>query len=111
VSGMTTIGEGSKLDNQIQIGHDTIVGRHCLMAAHVGVAGCVTIEDRVTLWGQVGVISDVVLGEGSTVLGQSGVGKSLEPGKTYLGSPCDEVRLKFRELAAIKKLPELIEHL
>jgi UDP-3-O-[3-hydroxymyristoyl] glucosamine N-acyltransferase len=111
VSGMTVIGEGSKLDNQIHVGHDTVVGRHCLMAANVGIAGCVTIEDHVTLWGQVGVISDIVIGEGATVLGQSGVGKSLEAGKTYLGSPCGEVRIKFRELAALKKLPELIEHL
>ncbi len=109
VSGMTVIGEGTKLDNQIQIGHDTTVGKHCLMAANVGVAGCVTIKDNVTLWGQVGCASDVTLEDGVTVLAQSGIGKSLEAGKTYFGSPCDVVRVKFRELAAIKKLPELIE--
>lgn len=109
VSGMTIIGEGTKLDNQIHIGHDTTVGKHCLMAANVGVAGCVTIKDHVTLWGQVGCASDVTLEDGVTVLAQSGIGKSLEAGKTYFGSPCDSVRVKFRELAAIKKLPELIE--
>ena len=108
---MTTIGEGTKIDNQVHIGHDTIVGKGCLMAANVGIAGCVKIEDNVTLWGQVGVVSDVVIGEGVTVYGQSGVGKSLDPGKSYLGSPCDESRLKFRELAAIKKLPEMLENL
>lgn len=111
VSGMTTIGEGTKIDNQVHIGHDTIVGKGCLMAANVGIAGCVKIEDNVTLWGQVGVVSDVVIGEGVTVYGQSGVGKNLDPGKSYLGSPCDEARLKFRELAAIKKLPEMLENL
>lgn len=111
VSGMTTIGEGTKIDNQVHIGHDTVVGKRCLMAANVGIAGCVTIQDNVTLWGQVGVVSDIVIGEGATVYGQSGVGKSLEPGKTYLGSPCDEARITFRELAALKKLPELMERI
>lgn len=109
VSGVTVVGEGTKIDNQVHIGHDTIVGKHCLMAANVGIAGCVTIEDHVTLWGQVGVVSDVVIGEGAVVYGQSGVGKSLAPGKSYLGSPCSEARIRFREIAAVKKLPELIE--
>lgn len=109
VSGVTEIGEGTKIDNQVHIGHDTVVGKHCLMAANVGIAGCVTVQDRVTLWGQVGVVSDVIIGEGAVVYGQSGVGRSLEPGKTYLGSPCVEARIHFRELAALKKLPEFLE--
>ncbi len=111
VSAMTIVGSGTKIDNQVHIGHDTVVGKNCLMAANVGIAGCVTIEDRVTLWGQVGVVSDIVIGEGAVVLGQAGVGKSLEGGKSYLGSPCDEARKKFREIAAIRKLPEIIEEL
>lgn len=111
VSAMTIVGEGTKIDNQVHIGHDTVVGKHCLMAANVGIAGCVTINDHVTLWGQVGVVSDVVIGEGAVVLGQSGVGRSLEGGKSYLGSPCDEARTKFREIAAVRKLPEIIENL
>lgn len=111
VSGTTEVGEGTKIDNQVHIGHDTVVGKDCLMAANVGIAGCATIKDKVTLWGQVGVVSDVVLGEGSTVLGQSGVGRDLEPGKTYLGSPCVEARVKFREIAAAKRLPDLLEKL
>lgn len=111
VSAMTHIGEGTKIDNQVHIGHDTVVGKHCLMAANVGIAGCAIIEDRVTLWGQVGVVSDVVIGEGAVVLGQAGVGKSLAGGKSYLGSPCDEARKKFREIAAVRKLPEIIEQL
>lgn len=110
VSGMTTIGEGTKIDNQVHIGHDTVVGKDCLMAANVGIAGCVTVKDHVTLWGQVGVVSDVTIGEGATVYGQSGVGKDLAPGKSYLGSPCDEARVTFRELAALKKLPEMLEN-
>lgn len=111
VSAITTIGEGTKIDNQVHIGHDTIVGNHCLFAANVGIAGCVTIEDNVTLWGQVGCASDVILGEGCVVMAQSGIAKSLEPGKSYFGSPCKEIRSAYRELAALKKLPEIIENI
>ena len=109
VSGTTEIGEGTKIDNQVHIGHDTVVGAGCLMAANVGIAGCVVIENNVTLWGQVGLASDITLKEGCTVLAQSGVGKDVEAGKTVFGSPSGDFRMKFRELAALKKLPELIE--
>jgi UDP-3-O-[3-hydroxymyristoyl] glucosamine N-acyltransferase len=111
VSANTEVGEGTKIDNIVHIGHDTVVGKNCLFAANVGLAGCVTIEDRVILWGQVGCASDVVIGEGAIVLAQSGIAKSLEGGKTYFGSPCGEVKSKFRELAALKRLPELLERL
>jgi len=111
VSAMTEIGEGTKIDNQVHIGHDTEIGKHCLMAANVGLAGCVIVKDNVTLWGQVGCTSDVIIGEGAIVLAQSGIAKSLEGGKTYFGSPCSEMRSKFRELAALRKLPEILENL
>lgn len=111
VSSITTIGEGSKLDNNVHVGHDTVIGKDCLMAAGVGLAGCVVIEDNVILWGQVGCSSDVFIGEGAVVLGQSGITKSLAGGKTYFGSPCGEVKSKFREMAALRKLPEILENL
>lgn len=111
VSGMTTIGEGTKIDNQVHIGHDTVVGKMCLMAANVGLAGCVRVEDKVTLWGQVGCASDVTIGEGAIVLAQSGISKSLEGGKTYFGSPCSDVKEKFREMAALRRLPQILDKL
>ncbi len=109
VTGDTTIKEGTKIDNQVQIAHDTVIGRRCLIASHVGIAGCVVIGDEVTLWGQVGVISGISIGDKAVVYAQSGVGKSLEGGKAYFGSPADEARKKYRELAGIKLVPELIE--
>ena len=109
VSGLTIIGEGTKLDNHVHIGHDTVVGKDCLMASQVGLAGCVTVQDRVILWGQVGCASDVVLGEGAIVLAQSGISKDLAAGKTYFGSPAGEVKEKFREMAAIRQLPDLLK--
>ncbi|MGV6862105.1 MAG: UDP-3-O-(3-hydroxymyristoyl)glucosamine N-acyltransferase [Putridiphycobacter sp.] len=111
VTGDTIIGEGTKIDNQVQIGHDTVVGKNCLFAANVGVAGCVIIEDHVTLWGQVGVTSDVVIGENVTVHAQSGVSKSLEANGTYFGSPCTDARKALKEMAALRKLPSIIENL
>lgn len=111
VTGDTIIGFGTKIDNKVHIGHDTVVGKHCLFAANVGIAGCVTIRDNVTLWGQVGLASDIILEDNVTVLAQSGVNKNLEAGKTYFGSPVGEARMKFRELAAIKRMPEILENL
>ncbi|MEX0289292.1 MAG: UDP-3-O-(3-hydroxymyristoyl)glucosamine N-acyltransferase [Flavobacteriaceae bacterium] len=111
VTGDTIIKKGSKLDNQVQVGHDTVIGEKCLIAAQVGIAGCVVIEDEVTLWGQVGVISAITIGAKSVVLAQSGVGGSLEGGKTYFGSPAVESREKIKELIHIKRLPEIIQKL
>ncbi len=111
VTADTTIGEGSKLDNQIQIGHDTIIGKNCLIASQVGIAGCVVIEDEVTIWGQVGCTSGVTIGKKAVVLAQSGISKSLEGNKTYFGYPAEESRLKLKEMATIKKLPELLSEL
>ena len=105
------IKKGTKMDNQVHIGHDTIVGENCLFAAQVGIAGCVTIEDNVILWGQVGIPSSLTIGKGAVVLGQSGVTKNLAPDKTYFGSPAHEARAKFKELASIRKLPKIIEKL
>lgn len=109
VTGDTTIKKGSKLDNQIQVGHDTIIGEKCLIASQVGIAGCVVIEDEVTLWGQVGVVSGATIGKKSIIYAQSGVAKSLEGGKAYFGSPAEDAREKMRELNNIKKLPEILD--
>lgn len=111
VSGDTIIGKGTKIDNQVHVGHDSVVGKNCLFAAQVGIAGVVTIEDDVILWGQVGVQKDLTIGKGAVVLGQSGIPKSLEGGKTYFGSPVQEAREKMRELAFVKQLPDLIKKL
>jgi UDP-3-O-[3-hydroxymyristoyl] glucosamine N-acyltransferase len=109
VSASTTIGLGTKLDNQVQIGHDTIVGKNCLIASQVGVAGCVVIEDDVVLWGQVGVKSGITIAKGTEIFAQSGLGQSTEENKKYFGSPAIEARDRFKEMAYIKKLPEIIK--
>ena len=104
VSGITTIKKGTKIDNQVQIGHDTVIGKKCLIASQTGIAGCVIVEDEVTLWGQVGTNSGITIGKGAVILGQTGVTKSVAGGKTYFGTPIDESRRKLKEMAQIKQI-------
>ncbi len=111
VTGDTTIGEGTKIDNQVHVGHDTVIGKKCLIASQTGIAGCVIIEDEVTLWGQVGTTSGITIGTKAVVLGQTGVTKSIEGGKSYFGTPVEESREKLKQLANIKKIPDLIQKL
>ncbi|MDC8004041.1 UDP-3-O-(3-hydroxymyristoyl)glucosamine N-acyltransferase [Aureisphaera galaxeae] len=111
VTGSTIIGKGSKLDNQVHVGHDTRIGKRCLIASQVGIAGCVVIEDQVTIWGQVGITSDVTIGARAVISAQSGVSKSLEGGKSYFGTPADEFRKKYKEIASIRLIPDIIEKL
>ncbi len=109
VSAVTKIGKGTKFDNLIHIGHDTVIGKNCLFAAQVVVAGCVIIEDGVTLWGQVVVNKTLTIGENAILLGRTGVGSSLEGNKTYWGAPAQEAGLVKRELVWIKRIPLLWE--
>ena len=111
VTGETVIGSGTKIDNHVQVGHDTKVGKNCLFASQVGISGACIIEDDVVLWGQVGVPSKIRIGKGAVLLGQSAPINDVEGGKTYLGSPADEAMKKFRELAMIRKLPEIFVEL
>jgi UDP-3-O-[3-hydroxymyristoyl] glucosamine N-acyltransferase len=87
------------MDNLIQIGHDTIIGKKCLIASQVGIAGCVNVEDEVSIWGQVGITSGVTIGTKAVLLAQAGVSKSLEGGKTYFGYPAEEARGLYKKMA------------
>lgn len=110
VSGTTLIGEGSKLDDHVHIGHDTTIGKRCILAGGVTIAGAVIIEDEVTLWGQSAVKSGVRVGKGAVLLAQSGLNEDIPAGKTYFGSPAGDARTKMREVAALKKLPDIIKN-
>ncbi|MDO4228738.1 MAG: UDP-3-O-(3-hydroxymyristoyl)glucosamine N-acyltransferase [Capnocytophaga sp.] len=104
VTGDTTIKKGTKIDNQVHVGHDTIIGEKCLIASQTGIAGCVVIEDEVTIWGQVGITSGITIGRKAVILAQSGISKSLEGGLTYFGYPAEEARKKYKEMSALKML-------
>ncbi|HZX61912.1 MAG TPA: UDP-3-O-(3-hydroxymyristoyl)glucosamine N-acyltransferase [Bacteroidales bacterium] len=111
VSGDTYISFGTKFDNHVQVGHDTYIGRNCLIGAFCAIAGVTRIEDDVILWASVLVNKDLVIGKGAIVLAGSGTEKSLEGGKTYWGIPAIEARKKWREVAALKMLPDILQKL
>jgi len=111
VSGDTIISYGTKTDNHIQVGHDTYIGKHCLIGSHAAIAGVTRIEDDVILWGRVAINKDIVIGKGAVILALSGVDKSLEGGKAYYGVPAIEARRAWKELAIVHKLPEIYEKL
>jgi UDP-3-O-[3-hydroxymyristoyl] glucosamine N-acyltransferase len=103
VTDSTVIGEGSVLDNQIQIGHDTVIGKKCLIASQVGIAGCCIIEDEVTLWGQVGIASGNKIGGGSVLLGKTGVNRDLEKG-TYIGMFAEDFKTYLKKEVKLRNL-------
>lgn len=111
VTADTTIKKGAKIDNQVQIGHDTVIGERCLIASQVGIAGCTIVENDVTIWGQVGITSGVTIGEKAVISAKAGVSKSLEGRKSYFGIPADDFRTKYKEIASIRKIPEILEKL
>lgn len=111
VSSDTVIGKGTKLDSQVHIGHDVKIGEHCILAAQVGIAGNTKIGNRVTLYGKVAVNKNIEIGDDAIVMATSAVPNNLEGGKTYIGYPAVEARTFAKQVAVIKKLPELWEKL
>jgi len=109
VSGDTIIGQGTKMDCQVHIGHGVVIGKHCLLAGQVGIGGKTIVGDNVVMYGQVGVAQNLTIGSDVVILAKSGISKNLESGKTYFGYPAGEVRTKYRELAASRHLPEFLK--
>lgn len=102
----TVIGEGTKIDNLVQIGHNVSIGRHCVIVSQVGISGSAVLEDYVVLAGQSGVAGHVRVGMGSQVGAKSGVMHDLAPGGRYLGAPAKDARQVMREVTALARLAE-----
>jgi UDP-3-O-[3-hydroxymyristoyl] glucosamine N-acyltransferase len=111
VTADTTIGWGTKTDNHCQIGHDTIIGKNCLIGAFAAIAGVTQIEDDVILWAKVAVNKDVVIGKGAVIMATSATERSLEGGKVYMGAPAMDVKRFWRISAALKELPEFMREM
>jgi UDP-3-O-[3-hydroxymyristoyl] glucosamine N-acyltransferase len=107
--GETVIGEGTKIDNLVQIAHNVKIGRHCLIVAQVGIAGSTELGDHVVLAGQAGVTGHLKIASGVQVEAQSGVLKSVLQKATLAGFPARPAGEFYRALAAARRLPELIE--
>lgn len=109
VSHETRIGRGTKMDNMIHIGHDTVIGKNCLFAANVVVAGFVTFKDGVTVWGGCIINKTLTIGENAVLLARTGVGGNLEGNKTYWGAPAQEASHEKRDIIWKKRIPVLWE--
>ena len=106
--GSTVIGTGSKIDNLVQIGHNVVIGEHCMVVAQVGIAGSTRLGNHVTLAGQVGIAGHLQIGHRATVTAQSGVMNHIPEGEKWLGSPAQPNRQMKRVLIALQRLPQLL---
>jgi UDP-3-O-[3-hydroxymyristoyl] glucosamine N-acyltransferase len=100
----TVIGEGSKIDNLVQVGHNVSVGRHCVLVAQTGISGSATIEDFAVLGARAGVNNHVTIGEGAQIAATAGVYDDVPPGARWGGSPAKPAMAWMREIYALKKL-------
>ena len=105
----TVIGEGTKIDNLVQIAHNVVIGRHCLLCAQVGISGSVTIGDYVVLGGQAGVAGHLSIGKGAKIGGGAGVTQDVAPGAFVNGSPAIPLQLERRIAVLKQRLPELFK--
>jgi UDP-3-O-[3-hydroxymyristoyl] glucosamine N-acyltransferase len=100
----TIIGEGTKIDNLVQIGHNVVIGRHCVIVSQVGIAGSCTIQDFAAIGGQVGLAGHLTIGMGAQIGAQSGVTGDVPAGARYGGSPAQPAMAWAREVALLKSL-------
>jgi UDP-3-O-[3-hydroxymyristoyl] glucosamine N-acyltransferase len=105
--GRTWIGEGTKIDNLVQIGHNVVVGRHCIIVACVAIAGSAVIGDYVVIAAQAGIAGHVSVGSQTTLGGRSGVTKDVPPKQNYLGFPAIPANEERRRIAGVNRLPQL----
>jgi UDP-3-O-[3-hydroxymyristoyl] glucosamine N-acyltransferase len=105
--GETRVGAGTKIDNLVQVGHGSQIGRNCLICAQVGLAGSTKVGNNVILAGQVGAAGHLTIGHGVIATAQTGIPSSVEPGKIISGYPAIDNKLWLRSSAVFARLPEL----
>tara|TARA_Y100000589_G_scaffold327664_1_gene369988 strand:- start:5200 stop:6249 length:1050 start_codon:yes stop_codon:yes gene_type:complete len=106
--GETVIGDGSKLDNMVQVGHNVVIGRNVVIAAQAGMAGSVEIGDWAQIGAQAGIADHLKIGPGARVGAKTGVMRDVEAGTSVLGTPAFEDRIFLRQLSSLRKLPEFM---
>jgi UDP-3-O-[3-hydroxymyristoyl] glucosamine N-acyltransferase len=102
----TVIGEGTKIDNLVQIGHNVVIGRHCVLVSQSGVSGSTVVGDFAALGGQAGLTGHLKIGAGAQIAAQAGVMTDVPAGERWSGAPAQPLRAFFREVAALRKLAE-----
>jgi UDP-3-O-[3-hydroxymyristoyl] glucosamine N-acyltransferase len=107
--GKTVIGEGTKIDNLVQIGHNCVIGKHCLIVSPCGISGSTRLGDYVTMAGQAGTAGHITIGDKATITGRAGVTTNLPGGVVYSGHPAKPFRDEMKVRAQVRRLPKLIE--
>src|SRR5208283_1652357 len=107
--GRTTVGEGTKIDNLVQVGHNVVIGKHCLICALAGVSGSTTLGDYVVLGGQAGLMGHLTLGNGAKVGAQAGVNNDIPAGVSVRGTPSMPYMVEQRMTVLRNRLPELFK--
>jgi UDP-3-O-[3-hydroxymyristoyl] glucosamine N-acyltransferase len=105
----TVVGEGTKIDNLVQVAHNVVIGKHCILCAQVGISGSTTLEDYVILGGQAGVGGHITIGKGSKAGGQTGIAYDLPPGSYVNGTPAIPYLLERRLQVLHQRLPDLFK--
>ena len=106
--GSTVIGKGTKIDNLVQVGHNVVLGEHCILCGQVGIAGSTKVGSYVTMAGQAGLAGHLKIGDKVTIGAQSGVMHDIPDGQTWLGAPAQPDRQMKRVLIALQRLPDLL---
>lgn len=107
----TEVGDGTKIDNHVQIGHNSKVGRHCLLCGHSGVAGSSVVGDRCVLGGQSGVADHLILGDDVIIAGGTGVISNVPSGRVMMGYPAVKIEQNIASYKALRRLPRLMAKL
>jgi UDP-3-O-[3-hydroxymyristoyl] glucosamine N-acyltransferase len=106
--GATVIGRGTKIDNLVQIAHNVVLGKHCILIAQVGIAGSTRVGDYVTIAGQAGLVGHLKIGNRVVIAGRSGVANDIADGEAWFGSPARPATQMKRQVIAMDRLPELL---
>lgn len=109
--GKTVIGEGTKIDNLVQIAHNVVIGKHCLVVSQSGIAGSSELGNYVTVAAQVGIVGHIKVGDQAVLLARTGVTKSVKGGQMYMGMPARPARDERKILVAIARLPQLLSEI
>jgi UDP-3-O-[3-hydroxymyristoyl] glucosamine N-acyltransferase len=109
--GMTVVGEGTKIDNLVQIGHNVVIGKHCLVIAQTGMAGSSRLGNYVTVAAQSGVAGHVMVGDKAVLGSRTGVTTNLKGGVTYMGNPAQPFAAEQKQKALVRRLPKMMEDL
>ena len=107
--GKTLVGEGTKIDNLVQIAHNVVIGKHCLIISLTGISGSTQLGNYVTVAGQVGIVGHVNIGDNTILTARTGVNANVEGGQTYGGKPATPILEQLKLEVLVRRLPKLVE--